>query len=80
MYVSPSYSLFISFHFVQFLGTSIFSIIIYLITSQPLEFFRFGMFLAICVVVTIVGQSIGLMVGAWFDVVVRIKYYNEMIK
>lgn len=30
------------------------------------------MFLAICVAITIVGQSIGLMVGAWFDVTVSI--------
>lgn len=59
------------FH-IQFLGTAIFSVIIYTITSQPLEMFRFWMFLAICVAITIVGQSIGLMVGAWFDVTVRI--------
>lgn len=51
-------------------GCLLFSIIIYLMTAQPLELFRFGMFFAISVLVTVVGQSIGLMVGAWFDVVV----------
>lgn len=54
----------------QFIGTGIFTVLIYLITSQPLELNRFGMFFAISICVTIVGQSIGLMVGAWFDVVV----------
>lgn len=51
-------------------GCFLFSVIIYLMTSQPLEVFRFSMFFVISVLVTIVGQSIGLMVGAWFDVVV----------
>lgn len=54
----------------QFIGTSIFTVLIYTITSQPFELSRFCMFLAISIIVTIVGQSIGLMVGAWFDVVV----------
>lgn len=54
---------------ISFVGTTLFSIIIYYITSQPFELVRFSMFLAISLVITIVGQSIGLMVGAWFDVV-----------
>lgn len=54
----------------QFIGCLIFSVLIYTITGQPFELFRFNMFFAISLFVTIVGQSIGLMVGAWFDVVV----------
>lgn len=40
-------------------------------SSQPMELFRFGMFFAISLLVVFVGQSIGLMIGAWFDVVVK---------
>lgn len=60
-------------------GCLLFSIIIYLMTSQPLEMFRFGMFFTISVLVTIVGQSVGLMVGAWFDVVVSRIYFNFIL-
>lgn len=61
----------------QFIGTGIFTVIIYAITSQPFELDRFCMFLAISILVTIVGQSIGLMVGAWFDVVVSDDQYKS---
>lgn len=79
---SPSFRLhFISFHSnleskmlngKQLIGCGVFTVLIYTITSQPFELFRFGMFFAISFLVTVVGQSIGLMVGAWFDVVVSI--------
>lgn len=59
----------------QFIGTTIFTVLIYTITSQPFELSRFSMFLAISIIVTIVGQSIGLMVGAWFNVVVSTFVY-----
>lgn len=50
----------------------IFTVIIYLLSGQPLEWARFGMFFAISLMVDFVGQTFGLMIGAWFDVVVRI--------
>lgn len=34
-----------------------------------MEWFRFWMFFAISVLTVFVGQSFGLMIGAWFDVV-----------
>lgn len=37
-------------------------------TSQPLEWFRFGLFFVICLMVALVAQSIGLVVGALFSV------------
>lgn len=52
----------------------IFTVIIYLMSGQPLEWSRFAMFFAISLMMDFVGQTMGLMVGAWFDVVVRIKY------
>lgn len=54
---------------VSVLGCFLFSVIIYIITSQPLELFRFNMFFVLSLLVTFVGQSIGLIIGAWFDVV-----------
>lgn len=47
-----------------------FTIIIYVLSAQPLEWSRFLMFFAISLLVSVVGQSVGLIIGAWFDVVV----------
>lgn len=47
----------------------LYTIIMYLVSSQPMEMFRFGMFFAISLLVVFVAQSIGLMIGAWFSVV-----------
>lgn len=47
----------------------IYTVIMYLLSSQPLEMFRFGMFFTISLLVVFVAQSIGLMIGAWFSVV-----------
>lgn len=49
-----------------------FSVIIYLMSGQPLEIIRFGMFLAISILTVFVAQSFGLMIGAVFDVVVSV--------
>lgn len=40
----------------------------YYTTSQPLEWFRFGMFLAACLLIAFVAQSVGLVVGAAMNV------------
>ncbi|XP_048525229.1 ATP-binding cassette sub-family G member 4 isoform X2 [Dendroctonus ponderosae] len=42
--------------------------IVYLMTAQPLEIFRFGMFLSACLLVSFVAQSVGLVVGAAMNV------------
>ncbi|GLV33102.1 uncharacterized protein CBL_10449 [Carabus blaptoides fortunei] len=42
--------------------------IVYFMTSQPLEFFRYGMFLGACLLVSFVAQSVGLVVGAAMNV------------
>lgn len=54
---------------ISVLCCSLFTVIIYLMSGQPLEYARFGMFLAISVLVVFVAQSFGLMIGAVFDVV-----------
>uniref|UniRef100_U5EUI7 Putative the eye pigment transporter n=1 Tax=Corethrella appendiculata TaxID=1370023 RepID=U5EUI7_9DIPT len=46
-----------------------FTIIIYLLSAQPMEWNRFLMFLAISWLTVIIAQSLGLLIGAWFDVV-----------
>lgn len=45
--------------------------IVYYFTAQPFEWFRFGMFLAACLMISFVAQSIGLVVGAAMNVQVR---------
>ncbi|KAG8239218.1 hypothetical protein J437_LFUL018229 [Ladona fulva] len=42
--------------------------IVYFLTSQPSEPFRFGMFLSACLMISFVAQSIGLVVGAAMNV------------
>lgn len=42
--------------------------IVYYATSQPLEWFRFGMFLSACLLISFVAQSVGLVVGAAMNV------------
>lgn len=45
--------------------------IVYFITSQPLETERFLMYLNICILTSLVAQSIGLLIGAAMSVEVR---------
>ncbi|KAM7352809.1 ATP-binding cassette sub-family G member 4 isoform 1-T4 [Cochliomyia hominivorax] len=54
---------------ISIVGSLLFTVIIYLWSYQPMEWFRFWMFLAISILTVFVGQSFGLMIGAWFDVV-----------
>ncbi|XP_017768632.1 PREDICTED: ATP-binding cassette sub-family G member 4 [Nicrophorus vespilloides] len=42
--------------------------IVYFMTSQPMEYSRFGMFLGACLLVSFVAQSVGLVVGAAMNV------------
>ncbi|XP_011191544.2 ATP-binding cassette sub-family G member 4 isoform X1 [Zeugodacus cucurbitae] len=53
---------------ITFISCFLFSIIVYVWTCQPLELSRFLMFLAVSVLSVIVGQSCGLLLGAWFNV------------
>ncbi|CAG5058836.1 unnamed protein product [Parnassius apollo] len=46
----------------------IYVVIVYLLTSQPLEWFRFAMFLTSCLLISFVAQSVGLVVGAAMNV------------
>uniref|UniRef100_A0A336M1M3 CSON010477 protein n=1 Tax=Culicoides sonorensis TaxID=179676 RepID=A0A336M1M3_CULSO len=54
---------------ISILCTFIFSIIIYWMSAQPMEQDRFIMFYVICQLVVFVASAIGLVIGAWFDVV-----------
>ncbi|XP_078041379.1 ATP-binding cassette subfamily G member 4 [Augochlora pura] len=47
----------------------IFTVIVYLLTSQPLELTRFLMFFSISLLISFIGQGTGLMIGAVFNVV-----------
>lgn len=42
--------------------------IVYFLTSQPAEGFRFSMFLGTCLLISFVAQSVGLVVGAAMNV------------
>lgn len=42
--------------------------IVYYLTAQPYEWFRFGMFISACLLISFVAQSVGLVVGAAMNV------------
>ncbi|KAG5676193.1 hypothetical protein PVAND_006042 [Polypedilum vanderplanki] len=42
--------------------------IVYYFTSQPMEWFRYGLFLTACLLISFVAQSVGLVVGAAMNV------------
>lgn len=58
------------YSYFQILSCFLFTVIIYIWTAQPLEWSRFSMFFTISLLIVWVGQGMGLMIGAWFDVVV----------
>ena len=55
---------------ISIISCTLFSIILYYMTSQPAELIRFSMFLTISILVTFVANSFGLMIGAVSNVVV----------
>uniref|UniRef100_A0A183S993 ABC2_membrane domain-containing protein n=1 Tax=Schistocephalus solidus TaxID=70667 RepID=A0A183S993_SCHSO len=50
----------------------IYGIIVYWMTDQPAEFARFMIFLVVCVQTALVGQSLGLVIGAATDLEVAV--------
>ncbi|XP_061379873.1 ATP-binding cassette sub-family G member 4 [Danaus plexippus] len=54
---------------ISIISCAIFSVIVYMMSAQPLEPGRFAMFFAISIYTVLVAQSFGLMVGAIFNVV-----------
>lgn len=52
----------------QTIFCTIYLVIVYYMTSQPQEGFRFGMFLGACLLISFVAQSVGLVVGAAMNV------------
>lgn len=54
--------------FFQILFTSIYVIVVYYLTSQPMEASRMCMFVLICNLTSLVAQSLGLLIGAGMSV------------
>lgn len=53
---------------IQICCTFIYTLITYLMTAQPLELYRIGLFFGMCLMVAFVAQGLGLVVGSLFDV------------
>lgn len=53
---------------IQVFCSLIYLIVTYYMTSQPWQFYRFGLYVAICLMVVFVAQALGLFVGALFSV------------
>ncbi|XP_012228224.1 ATP-binding cassette sub-family G member 4 [Linepithema humile] len=54
---------------ISILSCVLFSLIIYVMSAQPLEITRFSMFLIITLLIIFIAQGMGLMIGAVFNVV-----------
>ncbi|XP_026828105.1 ATP-binding cassette sub-family G member 4 [Ooceraea biroi] len=54
---------------ISILCCTLFSVIVYGMSAQPLEIIRFSMFFIISLLIMFIGQSTGLMIGAVFNVV-----------
>ncbi|XP_053697569.1 ATP-binding cassette sub-family G member 1-like [Sabethes cyaneus] len=52
----------------QVLFTSVYVIVVYYLTSQPMEPKRVAMFVVICILTSLVAQSLGLLIGAGMSV------------
>lgn len=56
----------------QFTCVLVYMIILYLMTGQPLELFRFGLFFFISLMTSLISQSLGMIIGAAFGSKVNI--------
>lgn len=54
--------------FLQILFSSVYVIVVYYLTSQPMEPKRMAMFVFICILTSLVAQSLGLLIGAGLSV------------
>ena len=54
--------------FFQILFTSVYVLVVYVLTAQPLEADRMAMFVLICILTSLVAQSLGLLIGAGMSV------------
>lgn len=52
----------------QILFTSVYVVVVYYLTSQPMEWKRVCMFVLICLLTSLVAQSLGLLIGAGLSV------------
>lgn len=52
----------------QIIFSSVYVIVVYYLTSQPMEWMRISMFVFICVLTSLVAQSLGLLIGAGMNI------------
>lgn len=72
--VSNSYMLHdkeLIFFLFQIIATFIYALTTYFMTAQPFEPLRIFLFLFMCILISLVAQSLGLLVGAFMDLKVR---------
>lgn len=55
---------------ISFVSCFLFSVIIYVLTGWPLEIQRFSVFFVVSLLIVLVSQTVGLIIGSCFNVIV----------
>lgn len=61
-------------------ATLIYALVTYFLTTQPVDAYRIVLFLFMCILISLVAQSWGLLIGACMDIKVRsfpLLHYSE---
>ncbi|CAG9820292.1 unnamed protein product [Phaedon cochleariae] len=69
-YSLKSYFLAVSFADIpaQMTATLVYSLVTYFLTGQPMESYRLGLFIGMCMLISLFAQSFGLFIGATMDI------------
>jgi len=73
---TPVHILFQNLFHLQVICSIVYTVVVYLMTAQPSDIIRYILFLTICFMVSMVAQSIGLLIGVSMSIQVLLILLN----